>query len=76
MNSWIDETIALALHDSDDVIQGKLVSVEPFGLIISVTKKSKAAKPFDGLFAETDIELFISWIRIRYCARASETRVT
>lgn len=76
MDDWLHESIALVLHESDEPISGKLVSIEPLGIILSITKKSAAAKPFEGLFEECDIELFISWIRIRYCARASETRVT
>lgn len=76
MDDWINETIALVLHDSDEPISGTLTSIEPLGIVLAITKKSKAAEPFFGLFEECDIELFISWIRIRYCARASETRVT
>lgn len=76
MNHWLNEPIALVLHDSDEAIQGTLVSIEPLGLIIAITKKNKAAEPFIGLFEETDIELFISWMKIRYCAHAQPTRIT
>lgn len=76
MDDWINETIALVLHDSDEPISGKLVSIEPLGIVLAITKKSKAAEPFIGLFEETDIELFISWMKIRYCAHAEPTRVT
>ena len=71
MNHWIEDDIAVATTETQDVITGKLVSIEPLGIVIATTTKSKAAKRFEGLMEETDIELFIPFMKIRLCCRAN-----
>lgn len=77
MQDWIDHDVAVLTQESNEVMEGKLVSTDALGFVLSMTTtRAQELGVFKGLSEEHEIQVFVPWFRCRLMATSEFTGIS